>query len=104
MIEVTDHALVRYIERVCGETLEPYRTELRALVQLPEAAEDVPDDGALIKIIVEAANKGRRRAVVTVLGPEQRVKNSARNRSIRRIISVRMPVEKPDPVEALFDA
>lgn len=104
MIEVSDHALVRYIERICGETLEPYRVELRAMLMLPEADPDAPEDGTLIKLVVEGHPKQRKRSIVTVLGTDQRAKHSQKNGAIRRIVRVLSPVEEPSAyLEVQFD-
>lgn len=100
-VDISDHALVRYIERVCGETLEPYRAELRALLALPPADDDASDEGGLIKIVVEGNNGST--SVVTVLGADQRVKKQ-RGFTMRRIVRVYRPAEaEPDFAEVPFD-
>lgn len=89
---VSDHALVRYLERVRGMDLNPYRQELR---QLAEAHEGAPAtsggtwDGGLV-IVIEQLGKP---VIVTVLGPGYRPK---RPRSFTRLIYVPPASEAAD--------
>jgi hypothetical protein len=59
-MEILDHALVRYIERVKGVSLDAYREELNALVASAEwRDEGKPDDG-----FVMVAWKGRLKTIL----------------------------------------
>lgn len=70
---VSDHALVRYMERIKGICLDAYRAEIQALAAanqhrpLPAAGEF--DDGLILVIEVLGLP-----VVTTVLGPGQRPK------------------------------
>ncbi len=70
-IEVSEHALVRYIERVRGVDLERYRQELRSLVSEHWDATTRPDNHNGATVIVEVLGQP---IIVTVLGSAQRPK------------------------------
>lgn len=71
-LRVSDHALVRFIERIKGVSLDPYRAELLALAAAhrdEQPPSGVFDDGLVL--IVELLGHP---VITTVLGPGQRPK------------------------------
>jgi hypothetical protein len=71
-VGVTDHALVRWLERVHGVDLERYRAEIRAA--LVAGGFDLPAPGSDAGVYIDAPSFGvflvvRAGAVATVLHP-----------------------------------
>ena len=81
---ISDHALVRYMERIKGVCLDEYRDEIRALVEThkdaPAPAGGIFDDGMVI--IIETLGHP---VVTTVLGSGQRPK---RKQQFTRMVHV----------------
>ncbi len=87
-MEVSDHALVRYIERVRGESLEKFREEVRTLIAEHEGT---PHPGNVyyegFTFIIESHCE--RKIVVTILPPGFR-KKKKKSWSLRSMIHVPM--------------
>lgn len=65
-VDISDHALVRYIERVKGESLEKYRDEIRALMS-DHKSNPIPDSGYDDGVLFVLEHLAKRPIVVTVL-------------------------------------
>jgi hypothetical protein len=75
-IDISDHAVVRYIERVKGESLERYRDEIRALLS-EHKARPIPDSGYDDGVLFVIEHLRERPTVVTVLTAQHRPKRRA---------------------------
>lgn len=84
MIElvISDHALVRYIERIKGVPLDEYRDEIRALAA---AGQSSAWDREMPALVIEAGN-----TVVTVLTENMRPKKVG-----RRLFVSYVPFQSP---------
>ncbi len=69
-MDVSDHALVRYMERVRGDDLEPIRDEIRALVRAGRSVVSNKRLTAPMYVVQEVP--GKEPMVVTVLEPGMR--------------------------------
>ena len=67
-VDISDHALVRYIERVKGESLEKIRDEIRTLLSAHKDRR-IPDSGYHDGITFVLEHLNERPTVVTVLSP-----------------------------------
>ena len=72
-VDISDHALVRYIERVKGETLDRYREEIRSLIT-KHKSNPIPDSGYDDGTLYVLEHLADRPTVVTVLTPAYRPK------------------------------
>lgn len=81
-IEVTDHALLRYIERAHGISLDPLRKEIERIVREPAlaGASTVTVNGFTYCLVQHGSN---RVTVTTVITNEMRQKQVVKNRRNR---------------------
>ncbi|KKN05224.1 hypothetical protein LCGC14_1089410 [marine sediment metagenome] len=87
MIDISDHALVRYIERIKGESLNKYRDEIRTLLK-EHWGKPIPDSGYDDGILFVLEILRERPTVVTVLTPAYRPKRKNRPWSTRTLVHV----------------
>lgn len=81
--DVTDHAVLRYLERFKGVDISSIRAEIRALADGSEAAKDGEHHWHPTNVILVLGDRGQ---VITVLSPEQAAKHEGRRlRSGRHI-------------------
>lgn len=79
-MNISDHALVRYIERVKGMSLDQFRHEMLAALDKHEAVDrPVSWDGDGALFVIEYGEDGEA-TVVTVLVDNQRPKKRKHNR------------------------
>jgi hypothetical protein len=69
-VRISDHALIRYIERGCGRSLEGYRDDLRKLIE--ENWDNTKATTQSFAIVLD--DLGASPVVTTILGPEMRPK------------------------------
>ncbi len=90
IVDISDHALVRYIERVKRESLDRYRDEIRVLLS-EHKARPIPDSGYDDGILFILEHLRERPTVITVLTPAFRPKRK-RPWSTRTMVHV--PISK----------
>lgn len=89
---ITEHALVRFIERVKGVSLDPYREELRSLVGAKRVWSDTPHQASAEEHLMVMEGD----TLITVLPPGARGKKRGPRRFMARYSTI--PVAPPgDP-------
>ena len=87
-VDISDHALVRFIERIKGESLDRYRDEIRTLLR-EHKHRPIPDSGYDDGTLFVLEHLAERPTVVTVLAAAWRPKR-------QRPWSTRTMVHVPD--------
>jgi hypothetical protein len=93
-VDISDHALVRYLERVKGMNLDKYRDEIRALVS-EHWKRQIPDSGYDDGLLFVIEHLESRPTIVTILSPAMRPKRKA-PWSTRTLVHMPMPKCKTD--------
>ena len=91
VIDISDHALVRFMERVKGENLNKYREEIRILLS-EHKGNPIPDSGYDDGVLFVLEHLRERPIVVTVLTPAYRPKRKNRPWGTRTLVHVPKPV------------